>query len=187
MVRERDEWEKYRDWLLRHVKNFEKSKAAFDEGKAKFETEKKAEEWSREGLKSKLRASEELLSKECAEWKVICAKDNERMYAGRTKITELEGQVSDLKKKMEDAQAAKEQVEAELRATISSKDKDLVAKDVEIAELKRRLQEQVEKSESFEAERSKAAIAEEAKQKAEEARAISASALNVAQNNYSEV
>ncbi|KAJ0668714.1 hypothetical protein HanPI659440_Chr17g0692711 [Helianthus annuus] len=65
-----------------------------------------------------------------------------------------------------------------------------MAKDVEIAKLKRRLQEQVDKSESFEidleAEKVKAATAEEAKQKAEEARDISTSALNVAQNNYSE-
>ncbi|KAJ0475614.1 hypothetical protein HanRHA438_Chr13g0581541 [Helianthus annuus] len=87
--------------------------------------------------------------------------------------------------------AAKEQAEAELKTQVSSKDKDLAAKDVEIAELKRRLQEQVDKSESLEidlvAERSKAASAEEAKQKAEEARAITSSALNVAQNNYAKV
>ncbi|KAJ0474922.1 hypothetical protein HanLR1_Chr15g0596141 [Helianthus annuus] len=79
---------------------------------------------------------------------------------------------------------------AEFKAQVSSKDKDLVAKDVEIAELKRRLQEQTDKSESLEidleAERVKAATAEEGKQKAEEARDISTSALNVAQNNYSE-
>ncbi|MFS7983644.1 hypothetical protein Hanom_Chr11g00976921 [Helianthus anomalus] len=37
-----------------------------------------------------------------------------------------------------------------------------------------------------EAERVKAATAEEAKQKTEEARDVSTSALNVAQNNYSE-
>ncbi|KAF5766763.1 hypothetical protein HanRHA438_Chr15g0731601 [Helianthus annuus] len=41
---------------------------------------------------------------------------------------------------MEDARAVKEQAEAELKAQISGKDKDLAAKDVEIAELKRRLQ-----------------------------------------------
>ncbi|KAM0034897.1 hypothetical protein Hdeb2414_s0015g00440121 [Helianthus debilis subsp. tardiflorus] len=73
---------------------------------------------------------------------------------------------------------------------VASQYKDLNAKDVEIAELKHRLQEQTDKSESLEidleAERVKAATAEEAKQKAEEARDISTSALNVAQNNYSE-
>ncbi|KAJ0647865.1 hypothetical protein HanLR1_Chr15g0566461 [Helianthus annuus] len=108
MVREREEWEKYHERLLRHVKNFEKSKAAFDEEKAKFETDKKAEEWGREGLKGKLRAAKDLLAKERADWKTICAKDNERMYAARAKITDLEGQVVELKRKVEDAQAAKE-------------------------------------------------------------------------------
>ncbi|KAJ0652816.1 hypothetical protein HanOQP8_Chr15g0576451 [Helianthus annuus] len=190
VVREREEWEKYRERLLRQVKTFEKSKAAFDEEKAKFETDKKAEEWGREGLKGKLRAAEELLSKERADWKAICAKDNERMYAAHSKITELEGQVADLKKKVEDAQAVKEQAEAELKAQISGKDRDLSDKDVEIAELKRRLHEQIERSESLEidleAEKYKAATAEEAKRKAEEARDISTTALNVAQNNYSE-
>ncbi|KAF5763372.1 hypothetical protein HanXRQr2_Chr15g0679461 [Helianthus annuus] len=61
---------------------------------------------------------------------------------------------------------------------------------MEIAELKRRLREQTDKSESLEidleAERVKAATTVEAKQKAEEARDISTSALNVAQNNFSE-
>ncbi|KAJ0791421.1 hypothetical protein HanOQP8_Chr01g0005331 [Helianthus annuus] len=90
------------------------------------------------------------------------------MYAARAKITELEGKVAKLTGKFEDVQVTME------RAELSGKDKDLTAKDVEIAELKRRLQEQVDKSESleidFEAEKGKAASAEEAKQKAEEGR-----------------
>ncbi|KAF5816833.1 hypothetical protein HanXRQr2_Chr02g0045931 [Helianthus annuus] len=183
MVREREEWEKYRERLLRQAKNFEKAKATFDEEKAKFKADKQAEEWGREGLKGKLCAAEELLSKERAEWKAICAKDNERMYAARSKISELEGQVADLKTKVENAQAVKEQAEAELKAQISGKDRDLYAKDVEIAKLKRRLREQIERSESLEidleAEKSKVATAEEAKRKAEEARAISTIALNL--------
>ncbi|KAF5813905.1 hypothetical protein HanXRQr2_Chr03g0104291 [Helianthus annuus] len=79
----------------------------------------------------------------------------------------------------------------ELKAQLSGKNKDLTVKDVEIAELKRRLQEQVNKSESLEidleAEKGKVASVEEAMQKAEEARNVSTSALNVAKNNYSEV
>ncbi|KAJ0693082.1 hypothetical protein HanPI659440_Chr15g0593151 [Helianthus annuus] len=71
-----------------------------------------------------------------------------------------------------------------------NKDKDLAAKDVEIAELKCRLFEAHHKNESLEidleAERVKVETAEEAKKKAEEARDISTSALNVAQNNYIE-
>ncbi|MFS7999152.1 hypothetical protein Hanom_Chr12g01162621 [Helianthus anomalus] len=69
-------------------------------------------------------------------------------------------------------------MEAELTETkvqLSNKDKDLQAKDVEIAELKRRLNEQIDKCESLEidleAEKVKAADAEEA-------RAVSTAALN---------
>ncbi|KAJ0455182.1 putative intermediate filament, rod domain, coil 1B [Helianthus annuus] len=146
MVKERADWEKYRERLVRQVKEFEKANAKFDEEKAKFETDRKSEEWGREGLRGKLRAAEDLLAKERAEWKKICAKDNDRMYAARAKITELEGNVAVLTGKVEDMQAAKEHAEAELKAQVSSKDRDLAAKDVEIAELKRRLQEQVDKS-----------------------------------------
>ncbi|KAM0025020.1 hypothetical protein Hdeb2414_s0021g00569541 [Helianthus debilis subsp. tardiflorus] len=76
MVREREEWERYRERLLRHVKDFEKSKAAFDEEKAKLESDRKSKEWGHEGLRGKLRAAEELLAKERADWKKICEKDN---------------------------------------------------------------------------------------------------------------
>ncbi|KAM0062375.1 hypothetical protein Hdeb2414_s0004g00147431 [Helianthus debilis subsp. tardiflorus] len=89
-----------------------------------------------EGLRSKLRAAEELLSKECAEWKEVCKKDNQRMYAARSKIIDLEAQIATLSKKVEDVWANKEHVEAELKAQVASKDKDLKAKDMEIAELK---------------------------------------------------
>ncbi|MFS7955332.1 hypothetical protein Hanom_Chr07g00641401 [Helianthus anomalus] len=168
VVKERGDWEKYRDCLLRQ-------KAGFDE-------EKKSEEWGREGLRSKLRAAEELLSKERAECKEVCKKDNQHMFAARSKITDLEAQIAILKKKVEDVEADKE------HADVASQGKDLKAKDVEIAELKRRLHEQTDKNESLEidleAERVKAATAEEAKQRAVEARDISTSALNVAQNNY---
>ncbi|MFS7906021.1 hypothetical protein Hanom_Chr01g00054491 [Helianthus anomalus] len=107
------------------------------------------------------------------------------MYAARAKITDLEAQTATLIQKAEDLGADKERVEAR----VASRDKDLHVKDVEIAELKRRLREQTDKSESLEidleAKRVKAATAEEAKQKVEEARDINTSALNVAQNNYS--
>ncbi|KAM0055583.1 hypothetical protein Hdeb2414_s0006g00207871 [Helianthus debilis subsp. tardiflorus] len=190
MVKERGDWEKYRERVLRQVKDFEKLKATFSEEKVAFEAEKKSEEWGHDGLKSKLRAAEELLSKGRADWKEIRKKDNQRMVAARTKVTDLEAQIATLTKKVEDAEADKERVEADLKVQVASKDKDLHAKDVEIAELKRRLCEQTDKSESLEidleAERVKAATDEEAKQKADEAREISTSALNVAQNNYAE-
>ncbi|MFS8023745.1 hypothetical protein Hanom_Chr16g01455141 [Helianthus anomalus] len=79
------------------------------------------------------------------------------MYAARTKITDLEAQNATLTKTVEDVEADKERVE---------------------------LREQTDKSESLEidleAERVKAATAEEAKQKADEAREISSFALNIA-------
>ncbi|MFS7945762.1 hypothetical protein Hanom_Chr06g00527961 [Helianthus anomalus] len=141
--------------LLRQVKDFEKAKAAFSVDKAKFEADRKSEEWGREGLRGKLRAVEDLLAKERADWKEICKKDNQRMYAARAKITELEAQNATLTKKVE------------LKAQVASKDKDMHAKDVEIAELKRRLCEQTDKSESLEidleAQTVKAATVEEAK------------------------
>ncbi|KAJ0539894.1 putative intermediate filament, rod domain, coil 1B [Helianthus annuus] len=174
----------------KHQIDFEHMKSAFAEEKAAFEAEKKSEEWGREGLKNKLHAAEELLSKERAEWKKVCEKDNQRMYAARSKITDLEAQIATLKGKVKEFEADKGRVEAELTTQVASKDKELAAKDVEIAELKRRLFEAPDMNESLEidleAERVKAETAEEAKKKAEEARDISTSALNVAQNNYVE-
>ncbi|KAJ0469284.1 hypothetical protein HanIR_Chr14g0706251 [Helianthus annuus] len=189
MVRERVDWENYRERMLKRINDFEKSKAAFDEERAKFDADKKAEEWGREGLKNKLQTAEQQLAKEKAEFKRICERDNERAFAARNKIVDLEAKVAELTAKIEDAQAekaAKQQMEVELAETkvqLSSKDKDLQAKDVEIAELKRRLNEQIDKCESLEidleAEKVKAATAEEA-------RVVSTAALNVAQTNYSE-
>ncbi|MFS7965042.1 hypothetical protein Hanom_Chr08g00757451 [Helianthus anomalus] len=111
MVKERTDWEKYRERLLKQVQDFEKMKSAFAEEKAAFDAEKKSEEWGREGLKSKLRAAEELLSKERAEWKEVCKKDNQRMYAARSKITDLEAQIATLKGKVEEVEADKDRVE----------------------------------------------------------------------------
>ncbi|MFS7965477.1 hypothetical protein Hanom_Chr09g00762731 [Helianthus anomalus] len=109
MIKERADWENYRERLVRQVKEFEKANTKFDEEKTKFEVDRKSEEWGHAGLRSKLHAAEDLLAKERADWKKICAKDNDRMYADRAKITDLEGQVTELKGKVEDAQAAKEQ------------------------------------------------------------------------------
>ncbi|XP_021979415.1 hepatoma-derived growth factor-related protein 2-like [Helianthus annuus] len=72
-------------------------------------------------------------------------KDNERAFAARNKIVELEAKIVELTAKVEDAQAekaAKQQIQVELvdvKVQLSSKDKDLQAKDVEIAELKKPL------------------------------------------------
>ncbi|KAF5818328.1 hypothetical protein HanXRQr2_Chr02g0063801 [Helianthus annuus] len=118
MVREREDWERYRERILRRVDDFKKSKVAFDEEKAKFEADRKSEQWGRESLKGKLRAAEDLLAKEKAEFKRLCEKDNQRAFAARNKITKLEGKVVELTAKLEDAQAAQAAKEqAEVRET----------------------------------------------------------------------
>ncbi|MFS7992052.1 hypothetical protein Hanom_Chr12g01077761 [Helianthus anomalus] len=111
MVRERADWEVYRERMLKRVADFEKVKAAFDEEKAKFEADKKAEEWGREGLQKKLHNVEEQLAKEKAEFKRICAQDNDRAYALRQKIVDLEAKVADLTSKVEEEKATKQQME----------------------------------------------------------------------------
>ncbi|KAJ0795781.1 hypothetical protein HanPI659440_Chr04g0154441 [Helianthus annuus] len=88
-------------------------KSSFAEKKSAFEAEKKSEEWGREGLKSKLHAASELLSKERAEWKEVCKKDNQRMYAARSKITDLEAQIATLKGRVEEVEADKGSVEVQ--------------------------------------------------------------------------
>ncbi|KAF5820756.1 hypothetical protein HanXRQr2_Chr01g0005781 [Helianthus annuus] len=64
MVKERADWEKYRERLVRQVKEFEKANAKFDQEKAKFKADRKSEKWGREGLRGKLGAAEDLLAKE---------------------------------------------------------------------------------------------------------------------------
>ncbi|KAJ0912178.1 hypothetical protein HanRHA438_Chr06g0271351 [Helianthus annuus] len=155
MVRERADWEGYRERMLKRIADFERSKATFDEEKAKFDADKKAEEWGREGLKNKLQAAEQQLAQEKAKFKRICERDNERAFATRNKIVNLEAKIAQLTVKVEDAQvekAAKQQIEIDR------------CESLEI---------------DLEAERVKAATAEEA-------RAVSTAALNVAQTNYSE-
>ncbi|KAJ0693083.1 hypothetical protein HanPI659440_Chr15g0593161 [Helianthus annuus] len=113
MYRERADWEKYRERLVKEVQDFEQLRSKFAEEKAAFDAEKKAEEWGREGLKNKLQAAEELLSKEHAEWKKVCEKDNQRMYVARSKITDLNAEIATLKGEVEEAQADKERVEVQ--------------------------------------------------------------------------
>ncbi|KAJ0694352.1 hypothetical protein HanPI659440_Chr15g0607791 [Helianthus annuus] len=101
MYRERADWEKYRERLVKEVQEFEQLRSKFAEEKAAFDVEKKAEEWGREGLKNKLQAAVELLSKEHAEWKKVCEKDNRRIYVARSKITDLEAEIATLKGNVE--------------------------------------------------------------------------------------
>ncbi|MFS7966194.1 hypothetical protein Hanom_Chr09g00771001 [Helianthus anomalus] len=154
--------EKHRQRLVAKAKLFEQAKAQFAKEKEAFEQEKRSEEWGLQGLKKKLQAS-------------ICSPLKH-------------------KDKYEEAKSHQEHVEVlqvELSQQISSKDKDLTGKDVEIAELQRRLREA---QENLEAEKQKSdsleinLAAEKVKaETAEEAHKVSQTALNVTQDNYSEV
>ncbi|KAF5814178.1 hypothetical protein HanXRQr2_Chr03g0107851 [Helianthus annuus] len=197
MYQEHASWEKYRERLSVEAKAFEQLKSSFQGEKAAFDKEKKSKEWGVQGLRNKLQASEDLLAKERREWHVACDNENKKMFAARTKITNLEAEVASLKKseaafkeKYKEANSQGERVEVELNTQVLSKDRDLAGKDAEIADLKRRLFEAQEKNESLEidlaAEKVKADTAEEARKAAEEARKISISALNVAKTNYAE-
>ncbi|KAM0043892.1 hypothetical protein Hdeb2414_s0010g00346741 [Helianthus debilis subsp. tardiflorus] len=89
--------------MLTEAREFEQMNNKFLEENATFEKEKKSEEWGRDGFTNKLHATEELLAKEHAEFKMACDNDNKRMYAVRTKITNLEAGVSTLNGKVEEA------------------------------------------------------------------------------------
>ncbi|MFS8006296.1 hypothetical protein Hanom_Chr14g01247551 [Helianthus anomalus] len=146
MCQERASWEKYHERLSVEAKVFEQAQIKLEEEKAAFEKENKSEEWGLKGLRNKLQASEDLLTKEQKEWRVACDNENKKIYADRVKITSLEADVANLKnseaafkEKYEEAKSHRERVEVALNAKILSKDRDLAGKDAEIAELKRRL------------------------------------------------
>ncbi|KAF5801759.1 hypothetical protein HanXRQr2_Chr06g0251781 [Helianthus annuus] len=190
MVRERADWESYHERMLKCISEFEKSKASFDEEKAKFDADKKAEEWGREGLKNKLQAAEQQLAKEKAEFKPYVRKTMNARLRPVTRLSILKPRLWSLQRRLRTRKLhglLKSRLRfvelADVKLQLSNKDKDLRAKDVEIAELKRRLNDQVDKCESLEidlaAEKVKAGTAEEA-------RDVSTAALNVAQTNYSE-
>ncbi|KAJ0780539.1 hypothetical protein HanPI659440_Chr06g0238911 [Helianthus annuus] len=201
MYLERSSWEKHRERLAAEAKLFEQAKAQLAREKEAFEQEKRSEEWGLQGLKKKLHASKDTLTEERRKWRVACDNDNKKMYAACNENTNLKvcgasltKSESDYKENYEEAKSHRERVEVlqvELSNQIISKDKDLADKDVEIAELKRRLREA---QESLEAEKQKSdsmeinlAVEKVKVETVEEARKVSLAALNVAQENYAEV
>ncbi|KAJ0814523.1 hypothetical protein HanPSC8_Chr17g0786691 [Helianthus annuus] len=191
-LKQRDTFQEFgpwRDWFLNSFTPGEVNRQRAKTHEALYRTYVIGEANARAANHQIVREWRIMLAKEKAEFKRICQKDNERAFAAQNKIVELGAKIAELTSKVEDAQAAqvaRQQIEVELadvKSQLSCKDKDLQAKDVEIADLKWRLNEQMDKCESLEidlgAERVKAATAEEA-------RAVSAAALNVAQANYSE-
>ncbi|KAF5778528.1 hypothetical protein HanXRQr2_Chr12g0548571 [Helianthus annuus] len=77
---------------------FEKAKAELAKEKADFKKEKKSEEWGLQGVKLKLQASEDTLAEECRKWRAACERDNQRMFATHTEITNLKARVEELTK-----------------------------------------------------------------------------------------
>ncbi|MFS8034071.1 hypothetical protein Hanom_Chr17g01576901 [Helianthus anomalus] len=82
-----------------------------------------------------LQASEETLAEERRNWRVACENDNKKMFVARTKITNLEAHVEELKK----SELTTKPNMKKPNRTESVKDRELAGKDAEIAELKRRL------------------------------------------------
>ncbi|KAJ0779741.1 hypothetical protein HanPI659440_Chr06g0229861 [Helianthus annuus] len=121
---ERAGWEKYQERLSPEAKLFEQAQVKLQEEKAVFDKEK-SEKWGLQGLKIKLQASKDTLAKECREWLAACQNENKKMFAARTKITNLEAEVrglkksgADFKEKYEEARSHRERVEVELNAQI---------------------------------------------------------------------
>ncbi|MFS7899158.1 hypothetical protein Hanom_Chr05g00405331 [Helianthus anomalus] len=192
MYLERSSWEKHRERLAAKAKLFEQAKAQLAREKEAFEQEKRPEEWGHQGLKKKLQESEYTLTNECRKWHVACDNDNKKMFAARTKITNLEARVKELKKSEADFKDRHKEAKSHReRVEIIRKDRDLANKDAEIVELKHRLCEAQEglkaekqMSDSLEIDLGAEKVRAES---AEEARKVSLAALNVAQENYAEV
>ncbi|KAJ0521228.1 hypothetical protein HanIR_Chr10g0468451 [Helianthus annuus] len=151
---ERAEWEKHRERLAAETQLFEKAKAELANEKADFKKEKKSEEWGLPGVKLKLQESEDTLAEERCKWRPACERENQRMFAACTEITNLKARVeeltkseADFKERYEGAKLHRERVEflqVELEQKLIIKDKDMAGKDRETAELKSRLRESQE-------------------------------------------
>ncbi|XP_022023665.1 uncharacterized protein LOC110923918 [Helianthus annuus] len=73
-------------------------RAKLEADQAKFETDRKTEEWSVAGWKRKAEAEAALLSEERKNWKKICEKDNTEKMGLRNVINNLKAEVEKLKK-----------------------------------------------------------------------------------------
>ncbi|KAM0014592.1 hypothetical protein Hdeb2414_s0034g00725551 [Helianthus debilis subsp. tardiflorus] len=74
-------------------------KAALEADRAKFDHDRKTEEWSVAGWKRKVEAETALLSKERKNWKEICEKDNAEKMILLNVINNLKAEVEKLKKR----------------------------------------------------------------------------------------
>ncbi|KAJ0596417.1 hypothetical protein HanRHA438_Chr04g0167661 [Helianthus annuus] len=195
MYRERAEWEKHSERLAAEAKLFEKAKADLAKKKADFEKEKKLEEWGLQGVKLKLSESKDTLAKDRCKWRVASERENQRMFAARTEITNLKARVEELtkseedfKERYEEAKSHRERVENKSSSltirTWLARSLRLLSSNVTCVSHNKRLRLKSKKGESLEID----LTTERVKAKsAEEARKVCRAALNVAQDNYSEV
>ncbi|XP_022041521.1 myosin-11-like [Helianthus annuus] len=120
-------------------------KAKLEANQAKFEAERKIEEWSVAGWKRKAEAEAALLSEERKNWRRICEKDNvekanlrniiNNLKAEVEKLKNQDAEVEKLKKEKADAEAAlaearshrerSEQRDVQAFATLALRDKEL--------------------------------------------------------------
>ncbi|KAM0041227.1 hypothetical protein Hdeb2414_s0011g00363851 [Helianthus debilis subsp. tardiflorus] len=73
-------------------------RAKLEADQAKFEADRKTEEWSVAGWKRKAEAEAALLSEERKNWKRICEKDNAEKMNLRNVINNLKADIENLKK-----------------------------------------------------------------------------------------
>ncbi|XP_021995770.1 fas-binding factor 1-like [Helianthus annuus] len=89
-------------------------RAKLEADQAKFENDRKTEEWSVAGWKRKAEAEAALLSEERKNWKKICEKDNAKKMGLRIVINNLKAEVEKLKKQdAEIEKLKKEKTDAE--------------------------------------------------------------------------
>ncbi|XP_022030145.1 calponin homology domain-containing protein DDB_G0272472-like [Helianthus annuus] len=139
-------------------------RAKLEADQAKFENDRKTEEWSVAGWKRKAEAEAALISEERKNWKKICEKDNAEKMNLRNVINNLKAEVEKLKKQdAEIEKLKKEKADAEVaqdetrshrerseQREFESAKKDLELTRTEKAETSRRLAETEEKLETSE-------------------------------------
>ncbi|KAJ0545770.1 hypothetical protein HanIR_Chr08g0353451 [Helianthus annuus] len=137
--------------------------AKLKDDQAKFEAERKTEEWSVAGWKRKAEAEAALLSEKRKNWRKICEKDNAEKANLRTIISNLKAEVEKLKNqdaeverlKKEKADAEAALAEARSHRERSEQREEQLKKDLELArseytESSRRLTKVEEKLENSE-------------------------------------
>ncbi|KAM0010591.1 hypothetical protein Hdeb2414_s0072g00774051 [Helianthus debilis subsp. tardiflorus] len=147
-------------------------RANLEADQAKFENDRRTEEWSIAGLKRKAEAEAALLSGERKIWKKICEKENaekmslcnviNNLKAEVEKLKKQDAEIEKLKKEKADASAARDEARSHRkggnneRYILEKHKKDLELAHTEKAETSRRLAETEEKIENSETARATA-------------------------------